>query len=129
MYSAIELTNQINEIDHPSVRECLRFLGLKEGVEVHYDGDLPARSGMGSSSSFTVALLRALFALKKIEINKQELALKAIHVEQDLIGESVGSQDQTLASFGGLNHIKFGANRTIDVRPLPISWEKQKDLQ
>jgi len=129
VYSTIELTNQINEIDHPSVRECLRFLEFDEGVEVHYDGDLPARSGMGSSSSFTVALLRALFALKKIDINKQDLALKAIHVEQNLIGESVGSQDQTLASFGGLNHVKFSADKTIDVSPLPIPLEKQKDLQ
>src|SRR5262245_38982338 len=97
VYSKIEDRKNIDEILHPPVREALRYLNFDKGVEIHHDGDLPARSGLGSSSSFTVGLLNALYALKGQMTDKADLARKAIHIEQDLIKEAVGSQDQTLA--------------------------------
>src|SRR5687767_1608106 len=96
VYSLIELVNSVDEIRHPAVRECLRFLDLGKGVEIHHNGDLPARSGMGSSSAFTVGLLHALHVLRGGVPSKSQLTQEAIHVEQDLLGEFVGSQDQTI---------------------------------
>jgi len=94
VYSKIENCQSIEEIQHPAVRETLRFLGIDRGVEIHHDGDLPARSGMGSSSAFTVGLLNALYALKGYMPTKQQLMMESIHIEQNMIGETVGSQDQ-----------------------------------
>ncbi|MBU2541491.1 MAG: kinase [Candidatus Omnitrophica bacterium] len=119
-YSEVELINEISEIHHPSVRECLRFMKVKNGIEIHHDGDLPARTGMGSSSTFTVGLLHALYALKGIMPTKRQLALDAIHVEQELINENVGSQDQAQAAFGGFNLIEFGGKEHIKVSPLTV---------
>jgi D-glycero-alpha-D-manno-heptose-7-phosphate kinase len=112
VYSNIELVRKIDEINHPSVRECLRYMDIKDGLEIHYDGDLPSKSGIGSSSSFTVGLLNALHHYKNEEISKLDLAKEAIHVEQDLIGEYVGVQDQNCASFGGVNLMEFKYNET-----------------
>ena len=95
VYSKREEVKTIDEIDHPSVRECMRFMKIDRGLEIHHDGDLPARSGLGSSSSFTVGFLHALYALKGQMVTKRQLALDAIHVEQERIKENVGSQDQT----------------------------------
>jgi D-glycero-alpha-D-manno-heptose-7-phosphate kinase len=95
---------------------------------VHH-ADLPARSGLGSSSTFTVGLLNAIYALKNHMPSKRELAINAIHVEQDLIRENVGSQDQTAAAFGGLNRIDFGGNEHISVKPIVLSQEKIQLLQ
>jgi D-glycero-alpha-D-manno-heptose-7-phosphate kinase len=107
VYSRIELVADNTRIDHPSVRETLRYMGIDEGVEVHYDGDLPARTGIGSSSSFTVGLLHALYALRGQMPSKRQLAEDAIVIEQHVIGENVGSQDQVAAAFGGFNRIEF----------------------
>lgn len=115
VYSKIEAVNKHDEIDHPSVREVLKFLNMEEGVEIHNAADLPARSGLGSSSSFTVGLLHALYRLVKRPVTKRGLAMDAIHVEQNLIKENVGSQDQIAAAFGGFNKITFGPNNTIEV--------------
>src|SRR6266508_5577650 len=93
VYSRIENCRTVDEIEHPAVRECLRYLGIDQGLEIHHDGDLPARSGLGSSSSFVVGLLQALHALKGQYVSKDQLARDAIHIEQNVIGESVGSQD------------------------------------
>ena len=93
------------------MREVLRYLDFERGVEIHHDGDLPARSGMGSSSAFTVGLLHALYALKGQMVSKQQLATESIHLEQDVLKETVGSQDQVLAAYGGLNHVRFHAER------------------
>ena len=120
VYSKIELVRHLNEIEHPAVRECLRYMGIDEGVEVHYDGDIPARTGVGSSSSFTVGLLHALYALKGQMPSKLQLARDAIHVEHKLIGDNVGAQDQTAASFGGFNRIEFHPNGGIDVQPVVL---------
>ena len=129
VYSKTELVNSIDEITHPSIRECLRYMNITKGLEIHHDADLPARSGLGSSSAFTVGLLHALYALKGKMPSPQSLALEAIHVEQDLIGEKVGSQDQCAAAYGGFNRITFNAEHKIDVEPIIISKEKLEMLQ
>jgi D-glycero-alpha-D-manno-heptose-7-phosphate kinase len=103
VYSRIENVQEVAEIEHPAVRAVLGSMQLNQGLEIHHDGDLPARSGLGSSSSFTVGLLHALHALSGRMVDKETLARDAIHIEQDVIGESVGSQDQISAAFGGHN--------------------------
>jgi D-glycero-alpha-D-manno-heptose-7-phosphate kinase len=128
VYSQTELINDIDEIHHPSVRESLRFLGIDKGIELHYDGDLPARSGLGSSSAFTIGLLNALHGLKGNRVSKYQLAKEAIHIEQNMIKENVGSQDQIMASFGGLNHIIFKDGEFV-VTPVTISKESSENLE
>ena len=128
VYSKMEYCQSIEEISHPAVREVLRYLKVDRGVEIHHDGDLPARSGMGSSSSFTVGLLHALHALHGRMASKHQLALEGIYVEQELLKETVGSQDQALAAYGGLNHITFLPNGEISVWPVTISGERMREL-
>ena len=129
-YTKKEETQTIDEIIHPSVRECLRYVGIERGVEIVHSSDIPAMSGIGSSSSFTVGLLNALYALKGELVTKRRLAFDAIHVEQNLIGEPVGSQDQTAAAFGGFNRIEFGGKKDgIFVQTIPINGEKLEYLQ
>lgn len=129
IWSEIEYVKNISEIRHPSARECLRFMGIKNGVEIHYDGDLPARTGMGSSSSFTVGLLHALYAFKGVMPTKRQLALDAIHLEQEVMKENVGSQDQAQAAFGGFNLIEFGGKDHIRVRPMTIESKRLERFQ
>ena len=129
-YTNKEETNAIDEIKHPSVRECLRYMGIDKGVEIVHSGDIPAMSGIGSSSSFTVGLLNALYALKGEAVTKRRLAFDAIHVEQNMIGEPVGSQDQTAAAFGGFNRIEFGGRKDgVFVQTIPLHGEKIEYLQ
>jgi D-glycero-alpha-D-manno-heptose-7-phosphate kinase len=128
VYSHIENCQTVDEIAHPAVREVMRYLGIDRGVEIHHDGDLPARSGMGSSSSFTVGLLHGLRALQGQMPSKRQLALESIRVEQELIKETVGSQDQMLAAFGGFNHITFAANGEISVRPVTVASDRLREL-
>jgi len=128
-YSKTETVNSIDEIMHPSVRECLKFLNIKEGLEIVYTADVPAMSGIGSSSSFTVGLLNALYALKGQMVSKRKLAYDAIHVEQNMIKEHVGSQDQVAASFGGFNRINFGGTEGIFVQPITLTQEKKQYLE
>ena len=111
VWSKIENVKHINQIQHGSVKGLLKFYGIKNGVEIHYDGDLPARSGMGSSSCFTVGLMKAINALNNKEISKFQLAKKAIFFEQEIMKETVGSQDQVAASIGGFNKIIFNKNK------------------
>lgn len=129
VYSKSELINTIDEIMHPAVREAFRFMKIKEGLEVHHDGDLPARSGIGSSSAFTVGLLHALYAFQGKLVSKKKLALDAIHVEQDMIKENVGSQDQVIAAFGGLNRISFSGNHNIEVTPIAMTLDRLRLFQ
>ena len=130
IYSVIEhVKESIDEIDHPSVREVLRYLKIHEGIEIHHDGDLPARTGLGSSSSFTVGLLNSLYALKGQMVTKERLAKEAIHIEQDMIKENVGCQDQMLAAYGGFNYIEFGGVNHLRVEPVTISAEELNLLQ
>lgn len=128
-YTLIELVRKTAEIKHPSVRACLEHLKVRPGVEIHYDGDIPARTGMGSSSSFTVGLLKCLHALQGRVVGNLELGIEAIDVEQNVIGENVGSQDQLAAAVGGLNHIEFSPGGRIVVNPLTLPPERRQALQ
>jgi D-glycero-alpha-D-manno-heptose-7-phosphate kinase len=120
-YSQVEHCKTVDEIQHPGFREILRYHHIEGDVELHYDADLPARSGMGSSSAFAVGLLHALHALKGRAITPRELALEAIYVEREMMKETVGSQDQVAVAHGGLNHIQFDPNDTFIVKPLQLS--------
>ncbi len=117
VYSRIENVKSYDEIEHPAVRAILNWAQIEDGLEIHHDADLPARSGLGSSSSFTVGLMHALQALQGKMSTKDKLATDAIHIEQDVIGEHVGSQDQISAAYGGFNRIEFHRNGTFDVSP------------
>jgi len=129
VWSRIEEVNDVNEIAHPSVRETLRFMNFNSGVSIHYNGDVPARSGVGSSSSFTVGLLHALYGLNGITPDKKKLAEEAIHIEQNCIKENVGFQDQIASAFGGFNKIEFKKDGGFEVLPIIISEEKIRDLE
>jgi len=129
IYSKMEHVQKVNEIDHPSVREVLKFLKIKQGLEIHHDGDLPARTGLGSSSSFTVGLLNSLYALKGVMPTKDQLAREAVFIEQEMCKENVGCQDQILAAYGGLNYIEFGGNNHMRVRKVTIPVSRIKSLQ
>lgn len=128
VYSKIENCQTVDEITHPAVRGVLRYLNIDRGIEIHHDGDLPARSGMGSSSAFTVGLLNAMYALKGCMPGKRQLAMESIHIEQEILSETVGSQDQVQAAYGGLNHITFHADDEFAVRPVTISRERTHEL-
>ena len=129
VYSKTETVQNISEIQHPSVRATLKFMDINLGVEIHHDGDLPARTGLGSSSSFTVGLAHALYAMKGRMVTKRQLALDAIHIEQDILKENVGSQDQTSAAFGGFNKIEFGGENHIQIQPITLNQKKCHLLQ
>lgn len=129
VYSQIETLTELHEIKHPSIKAVLNWLNWNEGLEIHHDGDLPARSGLGSSSSFTVGLINALNALQGRYSSKRELALNAIHVEQNIIKEAVGSQDQVAAAYGGLNRIDFFGENSISVNPVILPKLRIEELQ
>jgi D-glycero-alpha-D-manno-heptose-7-phosphate kinase len=128
VYSKIENCQSVSEISHPSVREILQYLNIERGLEIHHDGDLPARSGMGSSSAFTVGLLNALYALTGNMSSKPQLAKESIFIEQEQMKETVGSQDQVSAAYGGFNHITFLTNGEISVRPVTIAPTRIEEL-
>lgn len=129
VYSKIENVNEISQIEHPAARTIFEWAKIEGGVEVHHDGDLPARSGLGSSSSFTVGLVHAFNALKGKISSKESLAQAAIHIEQDLIGESVGSQDQISAAHGGFNLIEFNRDNSTSVSPIILTKERKIELE
>lgn len=129
VYSRIENVQHVREIEHPAVRAILDWSGCDKGLEIHHDGDLPARAGLGSSSSFTVGLTHALAALQGKYTTKEELAKNAIHIEQKIINENVGSQDQISAAFGGFNRIEFRHNDTFQVSPVILSKDRLRELQ
>jgi D-glycero-alpha-D-manno-heptose-7-phosphate kinase len=128
-YSKIENVDRNDAIQHPSVRACLQFVGIDDGVEIHHVADLPARSGLGTSSAFTVGLLLGLYALKNQMRDKHALALEAIHVEQELLREAVGAQDQVSAAYGGFNRINFGTDSSIEVRRMLTSQSRLAELE
>jgi D-glycero-alpha-D-manno-heptose-7-phosphate kinase len=129
VYSVVENVKHVHEIKHPAVRAVLEWMKIKKGLEIHHDGDLPARSGLGSSSAFTVGLISAMHALEGRHASKEELAAAAIHVEQCLLREPVGVQDQISASFGGFNHITLLPDGTFDVQPVILPRERLTALQ
>jgi D-glycero-alpha-D-manno-heptose-7-phosphate kinase len=129
VWSQIETVNLPSEIQHPVVRAGLEYLGIEAGVEVHHDGDLPARSGLGSSSAFTVGFLSALYALKGKMVGKEKLAHEAIYLERDYLKEAVGIQDQIAVAYGGLNQININKDGTFQVQPIIISKERRVSLE
>lgn len=129
VWSHVEAVKDVSEIQHPAVREALLFLDLHDGIEIHHDGDLPARTGLGSSSSFTVGLLNALYALRGTMKSKRQLALDAIHIEQERLRENVGAQDQLSAAFGGFNRIDFRQDGEFRVSPVILPRDRSAQLQ
>jgi D-glycero-alpha-D-manno-heptose-7-phosphate kinase len=129
VYSQIELVHDHAEVRHPAVRGVLTEKGITEGLEIHHDADLPARSGLGSSSAFTVGLLNALNAFNGRMVSKRELGLEAIRIEQDVLKESVGCQDQLWAAFGGLNHIEFFPDGEFAVSPIILPAGRREELR
>ena len=125
VWSQIENVKAINEIKHRAVKEMLKYFKIKSGLEIHYDGDLPATSGMGSSSVFVVGLMNLLNNYLGKEINKKMLAQKSIHFEQKILKDIVGSQDQVAAAYGGFNKIIFKTGGGFNVYPISI---KKKTL-
>jgi D-glycero-alpha-D-manno-heptose-7-phosphate kinase len=126
VYSRIERVKSHTDLEHPLVRNCMDFLDMHE-MRVTYDADLPARSGLGTSSSFAVGLLNAFHCMKGTYASKGRLAKEAIHVERDLCQETGGWQDQIAAAYGGLNRIDFGPDG-FEVRPIVISNERRREL-
>ncbi len=129
VWSQIELPNDVEEIKHPAVHAILDDMHFDDGLEITYTADLPARSGLGTSSSFSVGLLHALWALKGKMATKKCLADEAIRIEQDVIGEAVGSQDQIWAAYGGLNRIEFHQDGGYDVQPIILSPDRRRALK
>jgi D-glycero-alpha-D-manno-heptose-7-phosphate kinase len=129
VYSIVENVREISEIQHPAVRGVLEYLKVLKGLEIHHDGDLPARSGLGSSSAFTVGLLNAVHALDGRHVSKEGLAGEAIYVEQCMLREHVGLQDQISAAFGGFNHIALAQNGTYNVTPMILPRARLEALQ
>jgi D-glycero-alpha-D-manno-heptose-7-phosphate kinase len=129
VYSVVENVQRIEQINHPAARAVLQWMNVTQGLEIHHDGDLPARAGLGSSSSFTVGLINAMFALSGRHTSREKLAQDAIHVEQDLLREPVGSQDQISAAFGGLNIITFLADGAFRVDPVILPPARREELQ
>ena len=129
VWSKIEQVQQPSEIAHPAIRGVLEWMKISEGVEIHHHGDLPARTGLGSSSSFSVGLLHALHALRGELISKRKLAEEAIFVEQQVLQENVGVQDQIQSAFGGLNRIDIRTDGSFEVTPLVVRAERLAGLQ
>jgi D-glycero-alpha-D-manno-heptose-7-phosphate kinase len=129
VYRKIETCHAVEEIEHPAVREALRFLKIDRGIELHHDGDLPARSGMGTSSAFTVGLLHALHALRGEMTTRNQLVRESLHLEQEVLRETVGSQDQVLATYGGLRHVRFQPGGEIAIEPLVLPRARVAELE
>jgi len=129
VWSKIEQVQQPSEIAHPAIRGVLEWMKIAEGVEIHHHGDLPARTGLGSSSSFSVGLLHALHALRGELVSKRKLAEEAIFVEQQVLRENVGVQDQIQSAFGGLNRIDIRTDGSFEVTPLVVRAERLAGLQ
>ncbi len=128
-YSETEICDSVSKIKHPIVREALRVAKLKDPVEIISVSNVPARTGLGSSGSFTVGLLNALYSYQKKDIVRKDLAETACHIEIDLLKEPVGKQDQYIAAFGGMCCLTMDKNGNVTVKPLKISGETKDDLE
>lgn len=128
-YSSMEVVKTRDEVQHPLIREALKLIGIDTRIEVASMADIPSGTGLGSSGSFTTALLRALHLLTKNSVTPRELAEQACHIELDILGEPVGKQDQYIAAFGGINCFTFHENGAVDVTPLRIRSETLHDLE
>lgn len=129
VYSKVELVQRLDDIQHPAVRAVLAEMKVEDGLEIHHDADLPAWSGIGSSSAFTVGLLNALYALRGRRVSRTELAREAIRIEREVIRENVGHQDQIWAAYGGFNRIDFLTDGSFAVTPLPLTRGQREELE
>ncbi len=129
VYSKIENAKDIDDIGHPAVRAVLQTFNVEHGLEIHHDGDLPARSGLGSSSAFTVGLINAMHALRGEYRSSSQLAEEAIHIEQTVLRENVGVQDQISTAFGGFNRIKLNPNGKYEIIPCILPPDRLHTLQ
>lgn len=129
VYSRVELVREVAKIRHPAVRAVLSDMGLEFGLEIHHDADLPASSGLGTSSSFAVGLINALHALQSRMIAKRELGRAAIRLEQEVLKENVGCQDQLWAAYGGLNRIDFLPDDSFTVTPVILPVARRAELR
>lgn len=125
-YSKTEIVNNIDEIQHPIVREALKLVGIDGGIEITSIADIPAKTGLGSSSTFTVGLLNALYAYKGVYVNSETLARQACEIEISILKEPIGKQDQYAAAYGGLNCIQFNPDETVFVDPIICSKETKE---
>jgi D-glycero-alpha-D-manno-heptose-7-phosphate kinase len=122
-YSQVELVDDVSKIKHPIFREALKLVGINSSIEIFSMADIPSKGGLGSSGSFTVALLNALHTYKKELYTQRQLAEEACHIEIDLLNEPIGKQDQYIAAFGGVTCFTFEKNGAVIVEPLRISEE------
>ena len=127
-YSKTEIVKDVEEIQHPIVRETLKLLGMTKGLEIVSIADIPAGAGLGSSSSFTVGLLNALYAYKGILRSAEELAREASQLEIDILGEPIGKQDQYIAAYGGLRYIQFNPDETVFTEPVMYAKGNKDEL-
>lgn len=128
-YSKMEIKNTVDEIEHPLFRESIRFVGLDDSVEIHSNAEVPAGSGLGSSSCFTVTLLNALHTYKKENISRKQLAEEAAHIEIDVLKSPIGKQDHYACVFGGLNCYTFEKDGNVIVEPLKASDDTISQLE
>ncbi len=128
-YSRMEIKDNVEEIEHRIFKAALKLLGIEKGIELHSAADVPANCGLGTSSTFTVALLNALHAYKREFVAQKQLAEEACHIEIDILGEPIGKQDQYMAAFGGLTCLTFEKNGEVLVEPLKISGETLDQLE
>lgn len=129
VWSKVELVEFSDKIEHPAVRAALQYLNLQKGLEIHHQADLPARTGLGSSSAFTVALLHALHALNGLAAGARALAMQAIHIERELMRETVGIQDQIACAYGGLNRLEIAPGGEWQSMPVVIGRNRRRDLE
>ena len=127
-YSKTEIVDNVDEIQHPIVREALKLVGITKAIEIASIADVHAGAGLGSSSSFTVGLLNALYAYRGTLKSAEELAKEACHIEIDVIGEPIGKQDQYIAAYGGFRYIQFNPDETVFTEPIIWSQENQEEL-
>ncbi|MFI4919000.1 MAG: hypothetical protein ACHP65_05535 [Legionellales bacterium] len=129
-YSKLERVKTIDEVQHPIIREALKFVGIEAShLEITSMADIPSGTGLGSSGSFTTALLKALHTLKKSLLHPQQLAEQACHIELDLLNEPIGKQDQYIAAYGGLTCLRFLPNDQVEACPLNIGTETLYNLE
>lgn len=129
VWRKIEIADHVDKIEHAAVRGVCKFFDITTGIEIHHAGDLPSRSGLGAGSSFVVGCLQAIGALKGKKYDKHSLTLDAIYVERDIMKDSVGSQDQTAAAYGGFNKVTFKKDGEIVVEPLAVAPATMEEFQ
>ena len=128
-YSQTEIVKNVEDVKHRIFRESLKYLGVNNGVELVSIADVPANSGLGSSSSFTVSLLNALHAYKRDFVSQKQLADEACHIEINILGEPIGKQDQYISSFGGVTALTFERDGNVIVEPIKMNEETLSELE